>query len=291
MQTCKENGLYESLLCGYNGKEESRRRAVPTHIGEATDGGEEKIVFESIGNAGTRTMLTQGAPSMQHTPTAQITMPTWSALQGGKDAPSSPRDSVHLSSDVSDKSEGGQGASHASWIASALNPRATTGSTRNNAGPAQNGNGGTTGSQVGSGRETSPHPPVRIPDFGNRPTPQQLSAQLEAASKKYGIPENILKAIAWKESTYGKHLHGADGHGRGVMQIDNRWHRFARTPAAMNSAANIDYSARQLLYWKSRGGSWERAVGHYNGGNQPNMGYSNRVMQYTRSQPWKSIGG
>lgn len=131
----------------------------------------------------------------------------------------------------------------------------------------------------------------RIPDFGNRPTPPQLSQQLEAASRKYGIPANLLKAVAYKESTYGQRVYGADGHGRGVMQIDNRWHAFARGPKAMNAAANIDYSARELLKWKERGGSWERALGHYNGGTRPNMKYAHKVMEFMRTQPWRALGG
>ena len=132
-----------------------------------------------------------------------------------------------------------------------------------------------------------------IPDYGSHPSAGQLSQQLEAAGKKHGIPENLLKAVAWKESTYGQHLHGSDGHGRGVMQIDNRWHKFARTSDAMNSAANIDYSAQQLLKWKeqSRGGSWAEALGHYNGGTRANMSYAHKVMEYMRTQPWKAVGG
>ena len=69
-----------------------------------------------------------------------------------------------------------------------------------------------------------------------RPTAEQLVAQLEAArawhldrlcldaERKAGLPHGMLLAIASRE-TGCRNVVGDGGHGRGVFQIDDRWHR------------------------------------------------------------------
>lgn len=73
------------------------------------------------------------------------------------------------------------------------------------------------------------------------------------AAEKYGIPVSILLAIASRESGIGtdptylaNDFTGADGHGRGIMQIDDRWHIFAKITAPNNDQANILYGAEYL---------------------------------------------
>ena len=61
----------------------------------------------------------------------------------------------------------------------------------------------------------------------------------------------MLAAVAAQETggpgaDSGRNVVGDGGHGRGLFQIDDRWHAFARDPAAMDPGRNADYAAALL---------------------------------------------
>src|ERR1017187_8967015 len=83
--------------------------------------------------------------------------------------------------------------------------------------------------------------------IGGHFSKSQLSAMFDKAAKKFHVPANLLKAVAYHESGWDPRAKSYDGHhGKGVMQIDDRSHKFAKTPAVWNPAENIDYGARLL---------------------------------------------
>jgi membrane-bound lytic murein transglycosylase MltF len=99
-----------------------------------------------------------------------------------------------------------------------------------------------------------PKPPVKLqvpvePTSLEDDIPEldRLHARFERAGKTYGVPPEILAAIASRESRVGQHLNkeGYDPEKKayGVMQIDERYHkRRGRTPdsqAHINQAAEI----------------------------------------------------
>jgi hypothetical protein len=127
------------------------------------------------------------------------------------------------------------------------------------------------------------NPNVEIPDLGKTGNKKEIGQMLNAASDKYGIPPNILKAVAWQESGWNPNAKSFDGqHGKGVMQIDDRFHEFARGPEAFDPKKNIDYGAKYLSSLKQKYGSWEEALHHYNGGST----YAGKVMALAEKQPW-----
>lgn len=129
---------------------------------------------------------------------------------------------------------------------------------------------------------------TQIPSYGANPSKAQIGQQLSAAAKKYGIPENILKAVAWQESTWNAKALSFDGqHGKGVMQIDDRYHAFAKTPEVFDSAKNIDYGAKYLADLYKKTGSWSAALKRYNGGSS----YPPKILALADKQPWKQYGG
>lgn len=74
-----------------------------------------------------------------------------------------------------------------------------------------------------------------------------------ASGKKHGIDPALLAAIAWRESKGNQHAQGSDGHGRGLMQIDDRYHpKFCSTlledghMAWEDPASSVDYAAAFL---------------------------------------------
>lgn len=138
---------------------------------------------------------------------------------------------------------------------------------------------------LGAGNFATPaDPSVNIPDYGKGANKAQIGEMLGAASKKYGIPENILKAVAWQESGWNSKALSFDGHhGKGVMQIDDRFHQFARTDEVFDPAKNIDYGAKYLAGLYKETGSWQGALKRYNGGSD----YPPKVLALAEQQPWQ----
>lgn len=95
--------------------------------------------------------------------------------------------------------------------------------------------------------------------------------EIAAAATRHHLDPRLLAAVAAQEtggpgSDSGRNVVGDGGHGRGLFQIDDRWHAFARTPAAMDPARNADYAAGLLESNLSRYGDLRAALSAYNAG-------------------------
>jgi hypothetical protein len=93
-------------------------------------------------------------------------------------------------------------------------------------------------------------------------------SRFAAAAKKWNVPLGMLLAVASQESGMSN-IVGDGGHGRGVMQIDDRWHAgwLASHKGGADIASNIMYGA-QLLHENlvAYGGNQTMALNAYNGG-------------------------
>jgi Transglycosylase SLT domain len=99
-----------------------------------------------------------------------------------------------------------------------------------------------------------------------------FATQIAGAARRYGLDPDLLAAVAAQEtggpgSNSGHNVVGDGGHGHGVFQIDDRWHAFASTTAAMDPAKNADYAAGMLAgLLKRYGGDVREALSAYNSG-------------------------
>lgn len=84
-----------------------------------------------------------------------------------------------------------------------------------------------TGTATGSPTATStPIPPTATPGgcvscpyyMGNNPSDAQIAGALDTAAAKYGLPKNLVRAVAWQESKWHEDVTSCDG-GVGLMQI------------------------------------------------------------------------
>lgn len=104
------------------------------------------------------------------------------------------------------------------------------------------------------------------------PTGVAFAPQIESAASRHGLDPRLLAAVAAQEtggpgSNSGRNVVGDGGHGRGLFQIDDRYHAFARTAAAMNPQANAEYAAGMLSGLLHRfGGNVRKALSAYNAG-------------------------
>lgn len=135
------------------------------------------------------------------------------------------------------------------------------------------------------------NPGAQIPNFGPNPSKAQINTMIEAACQKYGVPPEIAKAVAYKESGWNPRASSFDGgHGKGIMQIDDRSHNFAKGPQVWDPAANIDYGVRLLAQNFKRAGNWRDATRRYNGSGPMAERYANSVMNLSQQRPWTKFG-
>ncbi|HEX9039145.1 MAG TPA: transglycosylase SLT domain-containing protein [Ktedonobacterales bacterium] len=117
--------------------------------------------------------------------------------------------------------------------------------------------------------------------LGNNPDQPTIAAALETAALKYGLPVNLLKAVAWQESRWHVDVLSCDG-GIGLMQIQYYtypWLNSVAEPScdlvATNDdpytlAGNADLGAKYLKwlscfysYWGDNGGASATSPGAY----------------------------
>ena len=122
--------------------------------------------------------------------------------------------------------------------------------------------------------------------------------QITAAAERHHLDPALLAAVAAQETggpgrTSGANVVGDGGHGHGLFQIDDRYHAFARTPAAMDPASNADYAAGLLQgLLQKYGGDVHAALSAYNAGsptatgtttdwgNGMQVGYADSVLMH-----------
>jgi soluble lytic murein transglycosylase-like protein len=125
-----------------------------------------------------------------------------------------------------------------------------------------------------------------------------FAPEIAAAAERHGLDPDLLAAVAAQETggpdaNAGRNVVGDGGHGRGVFQIDDRWHAFASTPAAMDPAKNAEYAAGMLSGLLQRyDGNVHAALSAYNAGSPTatgtrtrwsdggDLGYADSVMRH-----------
>jgi hypothetical protein len=117
--------------------------------------------------------------------------------------------------------------------------------------------------------------------------------QIAAAAERHHLDPTLLAAVAAQETggpgtNSGRNVVGDGGHGHGLFQIDDRWHAFAATPAAMDPAKNADYAAGLLSgLLKTYGENVHMALSAYNAGSPTATGtttnWGGRVLGYADS--------
>lgn len=130
------------------------------------------------------------------------------------------------------------------------------------------------------------------------------AAQIEAAADRHSLDPRLLAAVAAQEtggpgSNSGRNVVGDGGHGHGVFQIDDRYHAFAKSAAAMDPGANADYAAGMLSGLLQRyGGDVHKALSAYNAGSPGatgtltqwqdgrELGYADSVLRH-----YSALGG
>lgn len=113
-----------------------------------------------------------------------------------------------------------------------------------------------------------------------------------SASQFYNVPITRTASHCWQESRWNElgtnlKVHSPSGHGKGVMQIDDRWHKFAQSEAVWDTTLNIFYGSYFLSHLYSIWGSWKEASKAYNGSGSEADAYEAAVETWMEQIPWK----
>jgi soluble lytic murein transglycosylase-like protein len=101
------------------------------------------------------------------------------------------------------------------------------------------------------------------------------------------VPITLAQAVAWQESKWNTQALSFDqGHGKGLFQIDDRFHPFAETPDVWDAAKNANYGCALLHSLHQEYGNWPEAIMHYNGSGDESRLYAFHVWYYSQTQPW-----
>ena len=109
-----------------------------------------------------------------------------------------------------------------------------------------------------------------------------FAPEIAGAARRYSLDPDLLAAVAAQEtggpdSNAGHNEVGDGGHGQGLFQIDDRWHSFASTQAAMDPSKNADYAAAMIYGSLDRyGGNVREALSAYNAGSPTATGTRTR---------------
>jgi len=136
---------------------------------------------------------------------------------------------------------------------------------------------------------------VDVPNIGSNPDKQTICEALALAERRYGMPEDLLKAIAYTESTWNPQTTRGDGGvSYGLMQINTKAHSDYQTDSGFeNVGYNIGFGAYFLYTLYERENDWKAAVTCYNGCPQgvKFTTYTQLVFNYWVNKPWKTSFG
>ncbi len=95
----------------------------------------------------------------------------------------------------------------------------------------------------------------------------RFAPDIRAAAQRYGIDPMILAAIGMQETRL-QNIVGDGGHGRGVFQIDDRWHGpwMAANNGGMTPSSNAMKAAEILSSFLRQFGDIRKAITAYNAG-------------------------
>lgn len=121
-----------------------------------------------------------------------------------------------------------------------------------------------------------------------------LAPILTAAARRHGLRPELLLAVASRESHIGQmpplapDWTGDRGHGRGVLQVDDRWHsEFTSRTRNDDHLAHADYGAALLArFVRQYGGDVRKGLAAYNSG----PGNVNRAIRERRSPEHYTTG-
>jgi predicted nucleic acid-binding Zn-ribbon protein len=136
-----------------------------------------------------------------------------------------------------------------------------------------------------------PNPDQKITQLGQSPDQEQVGQVLEEVAAKYGVPPDVMKAMAWNDSKFDTNKQSADGEARGAIQVAsdlNPDYDVAR--GNRNPSYNLEYGGSKLKSLFERSGDWKIATSQFYGRDNAGAAMGAQVMAMAASRPWDTTG-
>lgn len=138
-------------------------------------------------------------------------------------------------------------------------------------------------------RAQSPDPTREVSQYGTEANTQQVEQMLEQVASKYGIPADVMKAVAWNDSKFNVKSQSSDGDVRGAVHVApklNPDYDVAR--GNQNPAYNLEFSARKLRNHFEKTQDWKMATSSFYGKDAPALAMGAQVMAFSTQRPWET---
>lgn len=135
-------------------------------------------------------------------------------------------------------------------------------------------------------------PSQQVSQFGPNPTQEQVGQMLEETALKYGIPQDMMKAVAWNDSKFDPKAGMSDGEAQGAINVAadlNPDYDVAR--GNRNPSYNIEQGGKGIKSQFEHTGDWKMAVSRFYGGGENGSSAASQVLELAMAKPWEASGG
>ncbi len=140
-------------------------------------------------------------------------------------------------------------------------------------------------------RTGKPNADQAITQYGPNPNKEQMGSMCDEVAAKYGIPPEVMKAVAWNDSRFNANARGSDG-SKGAIHISagqNPDYDVAR--GNRDPAYNLDYGGYKMREQFERTSDWKMAADGFYGKDNPGQAMGSQIMALASSRPWEGSGG
>lgn len=139
-------------------------------------------------------------------------------------------------------------------------------------------------------RAIKSEPSQQVSQFGPNPTQEQVGQMLEETALKYGIPQDVMKAVAWNDSKFDSKSKYGDGEIQGAVNVApdlNPDYDVAR--GNRNPAYNIEQGGKGIRSEFEKTSDWKLAISNFYGGGSEGSAIGSGVMDMAMTKPWEGI--
>jgi len=129
-----------------------------------------------------------------------------------------------------------------------------------------------------------------ITRHGPNPNKEQVGSMCEEVGARYGVPPEVMKAMAWNDSRFNAQARGEDG-SKGAIHIDagrNPDYDVARGNS--DPAYNLEFGGYKMREHFERTSDWKMAADSFYGRDNPGQAMGSQIMALAASRPWEGSG-
>ncbi|GEM_PF-2256262 len=128
----------------------------------------------------------------------------------------------------------------------------------------------------------------QVSQYGPGANQQQVEQMLEQVAAKYGIPQDIMKAVAWNDSQFNSSSASDEGNVKGAVHVSadlNPDYDVAR--GNKNPAYNVEFAGARMRDHFERTQDWQNASARLYGSDAAGQSMGAQIMALSAMKPWE----